>query len=47
MTLDVACFVKVFQHLVTSQIKQEAEHLLNGQAGIKATFTKVLFVKVK
>ena len=26
VTLDVACFVKVFQHLVTSQTKQEAEH---------------------
>ena len=31
VTLDVACFVKVFEHLVTSQMKQEAEHFPNGR----------------
>ena len=31
VTLDVACFVKVFQHLVTSQMKQEAERFRKGR----------------
>ena len=30
-TLHAVFFVKVFQHLVTSQMKQEAKHFLNGR----------------